>query len=44
MAYLSVNVENFVTIGLMLLGWMITVHLLAQIGLAIPRWIPGAGS
>lgn len=43
MAYLSVNVENFVTIGLMLLIWMVLVHLLAQLGLMIPKWIPGAG-
>lgn len=43
MAYLSVNVENFVTIGIMLLVWMVFLHLLAQVGLAIPRWLPGQG-
>lgn len=43
MAYLSISIENFVTIGLMLLVWMIAVHILAQLGLAIPRWLPGAG-
>ena len=44
MAYLSVSIENFITIGLMLLFWMLAVHLLAQLGLALPSWLPGAGS
>jgi len=40
--YLSISVENFVTIGLMLLVWMLAIHLLGQFGVSIASWLPGA--
>lgn len=39
--YLSVSFENAVTIGLMLLGWMLALHLLGQFGVHIASWLPG---
>jgi hypothetical protein len=33
--YLSISVENFVTIGIMLLIWMLALHLAGQAGLRI---------
>jgi hypothetical protein len=41
--YLSISVENFVTIGLMLLVWMLAIHLLGQFGVKFASWLPGAG-
>jgi hypothetical protein len=41
--YLGISVENFITIGLMLLVWMLALHVAAQVGLAIPKWLPGQG-
>lgn len=37
--YLGISVENFVTIGVMLLVWMLVLHLIAQIGIRVPSWI-----
>ena len=38
--YLGISVENFITIGLMLLIWMIIIHLIGQFGLAaLPNWM-----
>jgi hypothetical protein len=34
--YLGISVENFITIGIMLLIWMLTLHLIGQFGLQIP--------
>jgi hypothetical protein len=43
--YLGISIENFVTIGLMLLVWMIALHVIAQIGIAVPSWLNlGGGS
>jgi hypothetical protein len=37
--YLGVSVENFITIGLMLLVWMIVIHMMGQFGMAVlPSW------
>ena len=33
--YLSFSIENIVTVGLMLLGWMLVLHLLGQAGVHI---------
>ena len=42
--YLGVSVENFVTIGIMLLVWMLAIHLIGQIGvITFPSWLPGTG-
>jgi len=42
--YLGVSVENFVTIGIMLLVWMLAIHLIGQVGvITFPNWLPGAG-
>jgi hypothetical protein len=42
--YLSISVENFVTIGVMLLIWMLFIHVLGQFGVHIASWLPGGGS
>jgi hypothetical protein len=43
--YLGISVENFITIGLMLLVWMLLLHIVAQIGISIPSWANlGGGS
>lgn len=39
--YLGISLENFITIGLMLLVWMIGLHVVAQIGIRVPSWLPG---
>jgi hypothetical protein len=36
--YLSFSIENMVTIGVMLLLWMLALHLLGQFGLMLPSW------
>lgn len=36
--YLSFNLENIVTIGVMLLCWMIALHVLGQLGVYLPQW------
>ena len=41
--YIGISYENFVTIGVMLLLWMITIHLLAQVGLNLADYVPGLG-
>lgn len=41
--YLSVSLENFITIGLMLLIWMLALHVVGQIGVRVPQWLPGQG-
>lgn len=38
--YLGISVENFVTIGLMLLVWMLIIHMMGQFGLTfLPQWM-----
>ena len=41
--YLGITLENFITIGLMLLVWMLAIHLLGQAGVQVASWLPGAG-
>jgi hypothetical protein len=41
--YLSMTLENWITIGAMLLIWMLAVHLLGQFGVQVASWVPGAG-
>lgn len=36
--YLSFSIENMITIGVMLLVWMIVLHLLGQVGVMLPAW------
>lgn len=38
--YLGISVENFVTIGVMLLVWMLALHVLGQFGVNIASWLP----
>lgn len=42
--YLKISVENFITIGMMLLAWMLALHLAGQFGIGIASWLPGSGS
>lgn len=42
--YISITIENFVTIGLMLLAWMILLHVAGQAGLHLADYIPGLGN
>lgn len=39
--YLGISIENFITIGIMLLVWMLGLHLIGQLGVAVPKWLPG---
>lgn len=39
--YLAINVENMITIGVMLLVWMLGLHLLGQAGVTISGLLPG---
>jgi TM2 domain-containing membrane protein YozV len=41
--YLSFSLENIITIGVMLLVWMLAIHLLGQMGVHVASWIPGSG-
>lgn len=41
--YLGISIENFITIGIMLLVWMVGLHLIGQVGVSIPKWLPGQG-
>lgn len=36
--YLKFSIENMVTIGVMLLVWMVALHGLGQIGIRLPSW------
>jgi len=41
--YLSINLENIITIGVMLMIWMLAVHLIGQFAsVTFPGWVPGA--
>lgn len=39
--YLGISIENVITIGVMLLGWMLFLHVLGQMGVHIASWLPG---
>lgn len=39
--YLGITVENFITIGLMLMVWMVVLHLAGQAGVRVANWLPG---
>ena len=39
--YLGISIENFVTIGIMLLVWMLLLHVAGQFGVQIASWLPG---
>lgn len=41
--YLGITVENFITVGLMLLVWMVGLHLAGQVGVRVADWLPGGG-
>jgi hypothetical protein len=36
--YLSFSPENMITVGVMLLVWMVALHLLGQMGVYLPQW------
>lgn len=42
--YVGFSFENFLTIGLILLLWMVGLHVAGQFGLRIASWLPGGGS
>lgn len=42
--YLGISIENFVTIGVMLLLWMLAIQLAGQFGINVKSWLPGGGS
>lgn len=44
MTYLSISVENFITIGIILLVWMLALHVLGQLGVRFASWLPGGSS
>jgi len=33
--YLSLSFENMITVGIILLGWMLALHILGQLGVHI---------
>ncbi len=37
--YLSINMENIITIGVILLGWILFIHILAQLGVNIGQYV-----
>lgn len=39
--YLGISIENFLTIGIMLLVWMLALHIAGQFGVGIASWLPG---
>lgn len=39
--YLGISFENFVTLGVMLLAWIVFLHVLGQLGVHIADWLPG---
>jgi hypothetical protein len=41
--YLSISFENFITIGVMLLVWMVGLHVLGQLGIRVSGLLPGGG-
>jgi hypothetical protein len=42
--YLAFSFENFLTVGIILLIWMLAVHVAGQLGVHVASWVPGAGS
>jgi hypothetical protein len=41
--YLALNLENIITVGVILLCWMLAVHLIGQAGVSVASWLPGSG-
>lgn len=39
--YLGISFENIITIGVMLLFWIIALHIAGQLGVGIASWLPG---
>jgi hypothetical protein len=39
--YLGISIENFVTIGVMLLAWMLLLHVIGQFGVHLTSFLPG---
>lgn len=42
--YIGLTVENFVTIGVMLIAWMIALHVLGQVGVHLGDYVPWLGN
>lgn len=42
--YLGITIENFITIGIMLLVWMLTLHVAGQFGVRVSGLLPGGGA
>lgn len=41
--YVGISFENFVTIGIILLAWIIFLHVIGQFGVHLADYIPGLG-
>lgn len=41
--YLGITLENFITVGLMLLVWMLALQVMGQFGVRLGSLIPGRG-
>lgn len=39
--YLGISIENFITIGVMLLVWMLLLHVVGQVGVNLPFGLSG---
>jgi len=37
--YIGLNLENIVTVGVILILWMVALHLLGQLGVYMPAWL-----
>lgn len=42
--YLSFTPENFITVGIILVVWMILLHVIGQLGVNVSQYIPGLGN
>lgn len=39
--YLGISIENIITVGVILLIWMLALHVAGQFGVRIKSWLPG---
>jgi hypothetical protein len=42
--YLAINLENFITVSLMLVVFILIVHGVASLGVGLPGWLSGVGA
>lgn len=41
--YIGIKFENFITIGVILLAWMLLLQVMGQFGVHLSQYIPGLG-